>query len=200
MDRIRQIWGTVKTWWEANVGKVSVFGVLLLLYTIPPDWSARNQYWRTHLPAVIAFLSNHSRTVLVAVGLALIAWDHHRIVKKRGPKPHDRKTLKGRVLQLRDDLQKFMDGLGAEPSVKYRVGDDEWKRQSLLITERSDKMHHGFELRFTDRTRTIIHELGEQGRLPGFLCQAFDEPAKDDKAIKQMIEYLDVAAKELISD
>jgi hypothetical protein len=88
----------------------------------------------------------------------------------------------------------FLDELGEEPTVKYRVGDDEWKRQSALINERSDKMHYGFERRFSERTRTIINELGEQGHLPGFLCQAFDQPAKDDKAIKQMIEYLDVAA------
>lgn len=193
----------VKGWFNRNFSFWGLANLVILLAKAIPDFFGRKDFWSTHLAVVWAFLYSHS-TVSVIVACALFIWlDHRRVIRKRGPKPHDPKTLKGRVLQLRDDLKSFVDSLPmeAEPAHVRTLRDwtdsEEWVRYRSHIRVRCDAMHYGYELKFSERTRNVINELGEQSQLNSLLPEAFNRPLKGDAEISEIINQLGLAADKL---
>ena len=103
---------------------------------------------------------------LIVVGLVLVWSDHRRLLRARGPRPHNTETLKGRVLQLRDDLQGFLERAGEMPETKREPGMSSAEYGTARIRDAvvwSGKVEHGFALRFADRAIRIYHECGEAG-------------------------------------
>jgi len=95
----------VRDWFNKNFTFGGLVSFVILLAKMIPDAVGRKDFWSTHLASIWGFLYSHS-TSSILIACALFIWlDHRRVIRKRGPQPHDHKTLKGRVLQLRDDLR-----------------------------------------------------------------------------------------------
>jgi hypothetical protein len=95
--------------------------------------------------------------VLLVAGIIWL--DHRRVLKKR-EKRYDPKSLKGRALKLRDEMQAFLSS--APPATKITP---EMTSEEILDTAFTDprppKLRHGYHLRFQDRVAAIYHEFGE---------------------------------------
>ena len=192
-------------WLNSNFTFGGVVAFFWFLLKVIPDMFGVKDFWSGHAAVIWRYVAAHS-TVSVTVVCALLIWlDNRRVIQKRGPRPHDRKTLKGRLLQLRDDLSAFLQSVGDEPKAPPEtnltnwLNDEEWVKWRAASSARIDKIHYGYELRFSERTRAAINELGEQGKLPMGLCTAFDRPGKTEETIRELIAYLDSAINLLAS-
>jgi hypothetical protein len=108
---------------------------------------------------------------------------------------YDKTTLTERTIALRNDLLTFLDELGPEPSIGSRETQVTWIEHRKQTTIRNQKVHHGFELRFAERLKLIVHELGEQNKLPMGLDLSFREEPKTDKVLRGVIDGLTNAAR-----
>ena len=130
------------------------------------------------------------RLCLLIVGLSLIALDRYRREK---PKPHNLKTLRGRTLKLRDDLQEFLRDVGeAQRVIKLPSETDEEhiKRGLEVAMPRMWKITHGYELRFASDVLRTYHEFGERGESNMRLGALIDRPHRAEKEIDEIITEL----------
>jgi hypothetical protein len=141
---------------------LTVFGVAALVLDQWGRATAAKEIYRAireHSPK-FSTIAPWISPLLFALGLFFFAWDN------RKNKPHDMNTLKGRTLQLRDDMKAMLDSLPPLDPVKMVV---EEQRQAYIVkrlgevTNRVDKLVYGYELRFADRGRRIYNEFAEQG-------------------------------------
>jgi hypothetical protein len=75
-------------------------------------------------------------------------------------------TLKSRVIQLRNDLQAFLNEIGDRPKTEREPGMTAAEYDTARLNEAllwNDKLTHGFALRFTERAQRIFHECGQAG-------------------------------------
>lgn len=157
-------------WLRQQLSLKGVTGIAVILYSAVPDWQGRNEYWVHHWPTIRSLLSDNSRVILIVIGLLVIWWDHARLIRSRGPRPHDPRTLKGRTLRLRDELKAFLEQVGSKPAMEYN---SDMERAAYLKTKWEvvgpwmDKLTYGYERRFSDAVRKIYLEYGERSLLPG---------------------------------
>lgn len=112
----------------------------------------------------------------IAPGLFVLALLFFQL--DRRIKPYDLNTLKGRTLQLRDKLQQFSDDVG--PFVLVSTDNSENIAASLL---HSDKLIHGYDLRFAADVRRIYDEFGERGVHDAALDGIIDKPKTQDRCL-----------------
>jgi hypothetical protein len=192
------MWKKLRIWWRGK--KLSAFGVFLFVLAIIPRWVSIGRFWYGigHWTwERIAWLSTGwGRVSLVVVGLLLIWLDQYR---RSRPKAHDLRTLKGRTLKLRDDLQSFVDGIGAKPKI-VRTADmsdrdvmsASWKEIAPWI----DHLTYGYERLFASRVKEVYLEFGERSLLPGIGLDLPDGLASPDN-IKDVLEALGEFATKL---
>lgn len=133
---------------------------------------------------------------LVVVGLLLIWSDQYRRTR---PEAHDLKTLKGKTLQLRDDLQSFRETVGSKPKVVRTPDMDNkvylaatWKE----VAPWTNRLTYGYERHFASRVREVYLEFGERSLLPGIGLDLPQGLASDDD-IGRIIEGLEKMAAEV---
>jgi hypothetical protein len=168
---MRDIGGTVREWYRRNFTFKGLGLLALLVLREVPDWFGIKDFWKSNLFTIWQFVLVHSTTALI-ICIGILIWlDHRAVLKKLEPKPHDPTTLKGRILQLRDDMQKFLEQLGAAPHVTREPKNlpegttiEAYQRKEIeRVCLWSNKLMHGYALRFDQRVRTIFHECGEAG-------------------------------------
>jgi hypothetical protein len=172
--------------------------ILLVLFGIPNAFGYAQFWWSAYKwgsPHVTGFLGTAlGRAILIAVALGAIALDQRRITRAlHGKKKHDLKTLKGRTLQLRDEMQAFLDSVEPFPATATRAGEDRKdyiRRTWKAVGRRVNKVGHGFELRFGDAVLRIHHEFGEMGIRDSKLIEALRAPFKTDDSYKAIIDGL----------
>jgi len=136
----------------------------ILLTIVLPDWISRGNFWY-HLAQRLwpvmksVYNSEWDRLSIVIVGVLLLLVPWQRL---RWKTQYDVTTLKGRTLELRDDMQAFLDN--AHPN--EQIGNT--KRQNDVLESsgaalRVDQLHHGYEARFANRLNLIFNEFGECG-------------------------------------
>jgi hypothetical protein len=166
MSWISRTFGRAAEWWSGPIAKVGF--MLSGLAFVSRWWGAGKLSYEVAiwLWERVSWLSTGwGRVCLLVVGLLLIWYDHHR---RTTTKAHDLKTLKGRVLQLRDEIAQFIE----EVEKKYPDGErkpnisaKEYSHQIMTAAMNQGTMiRHGFALRFEDRAQRIYHECGLAGR------------------------------------
>ena len=188
-----------KCWdWARNqIGKRSVFALIVIIYCALPDWESRNTFWLAHWPWIKTFVSNYDREFLIVVGIGIIWFDHRRLVKKREPEKRDPEvydptSLKGRTLKLRDDIQGFWDSVGPTPEPK-KVGEtiEEYTASAVETSyKRAEKLLHGYEWRFANDVNRIYNEYGEKGLLEPALTDAVARQFKNEDTYKVIVDSL----------
>lgn len=164
-------------------------GAAVVLLIVIPDWISRGGFWYTSAVASwpslkAAYASPYGKITLIVLALVLIWLDQRRITRKK-PKPQGPATLKDRTLQLRDQMQAFLDGLGPMPQGRYanftgasqvHAGPD-WRtpsgpmhnsaivRASGPLSQRMAKVDYGYELHFKVPLLRIYNEYGFRGVL-----------------------------------
>lgn len=101
------------------------------------------------------------------------------------------------VMAARDSLQRFVDGIERPPAVNMTVPDAEWSIQSAKREEAVDKLHYGFQRRFSRRIQDIIYRLGEGGKADMPLNSAMDRTIKTHEEIQKIIDRLTVIGNQL---
>jgi hypothetical protein len=205
--------------WVRERSKLAVTGLVFVVLGLSEWYSAYGflcaaYKWSTpyRKPAIDFILGGWGRTSLIVFGFLLLWIDSRR---KKRPIRHSPRTLKGRVLQLKDDLQAFLDSLPAEVQPDAGRTQRDWTDAKDMVewrlcdSLRRDKLHYGYELRFADRAKKVIAELGERGELNPLrpvvkegelnflLPDAFDARRKEDKEIKEIINQLGLVADRL---
>jgi hypothetical protein len=184
------MWKALRDRWSGPITKI---GVALTALAFVSKWVGTGRLWFSiaqWLWERIAWLKTDSgRVCLVVVGIGLIWYDQHR---RNRPKAHELRTLKGRTLKLRDDLQSFVDGIGTKPKV-VRTGDMSnqdfmsatWKEVAPWI----DHLTYGYEWLFAARVKEVYLEFGERSLLPGIGLDLPDGLASPDD-IKRILDAL----------
>ncbi len=73
----------IKKWCRDNFSFRGVAGLLLLVYCAIPDYYSRNEFWKSKMPFLRQFVSEHSRLLLLSIGLLLTWLDHRLVLAKR---------------------------------------------------------------------------------------------------------------------
>lgn len=115
---------------------------------------------------------------------------------KREAKPLDESTLRGRTLKLRDEMQTFLD---RAPSQDGYSGDIQIKGMERCsgANWRVMKLHHGYELRFSESVNRIFNEFGERNLRDRFLADALDpkRQVNNEEFYRLIIERLSQLAQ-----
>src|SRR5579863_8082674 len=115
MRLIKRTISKLREWFDKNFTFRGLIAFCWFVLTTIPRWFGIKNFWSTHLALIWRVLIEHG-TIAVAIACAVLIWlDHRRVLKKREPQPYDPNSVKGRTLQLRDDLQKLAD----EAAVKW---------------------------------------------------------------------------------
>lgn len=178
-------------WWDGPIAKI---GIVLTTLAFVSKWVGTGKFW-LHVTqwswSRIGWLKTDlGRLCLLIVGIAFLVWNQYRI---RRPKPHDLKTLRGRTLRLRDDLQQFLDGIGQSEKTTKRPDEtvsEFIKRSSEVIMPRVYKIVHGYELGFPPRVERIYHEFGERGVNDVQLAGLMGRPYRNEEAVNEIIKEL----------
>ncbi len=129
----------------------------------------------------------------------LIWWDHRRVLKKTTHgKPHDSTTVKGRTLQLRDDLGKFLAEIGDCPVPQKLDGMSTVEHQNNVIREAvvfSSKIRHYYALHFKERAIRTFHECGLAGTTHDMFGIRASAEVGSKEGIKELIDDLNWMAK-----
>jgi hypothetical protein len=189
----------VRAWAKRQLTIKGLIGMAILLYCAPPDWQGRNEFWVHHWAVIRSIAAGYGRAALIVVGLSMVWLDNRRLVKKRGPKPHDEGTLKGRTLKLRDEIDTFMTNLGPRPESLYdsKMNDKQFLAANHASHLWVDRVHHGFMLRFHARAQNLFHEFGEIGKtdLPYGLLLNSDVMSGD--TVRQIVDHLTTMGEKL---
>ncbi len=170
------------------VGAKGIIGIAIFIYCAIPDWDARNGWWKLRVP----FILHNARVILIFVALLVIWLDHRNILKKRTHQ-YDSKSLKGRTLKLRDEIQSFWDDAGPAPEIQYKSA---MKPQQFLDANmpgfsRELRLAHGYELRFSEDVIRIYHAFGERGAQHPLLRDIiYGKIEKDDACLKTVVDAL----------
>lgn len=103
-------------------------------------------------------------------------------------------TLHGRVIQLRDEMKKFLGDTGERPRLKREPGMTESEYQIADIREAANwqsKLEHGFALQFSDRALHLFHECGKAGTSNDMLGIRLKNPPRSKAAIEEVISDFD---------
>jgi hypothetical protein len=121
--------------------------------------------------------------------LALVFFELDRRRAKR-PRPYDLNTLKGRTLRLKDEIESYMASV-PDTEDKYagatRQKEIEYFSGSNLKVM---KLHHGWDLRFADRLKTIFNEFGERNVRDHGLIEAMNYQTNNGNMYRLVIERL----------
>jgi hypothetical protein len=165
MPILKRVLDYIRDWFERNF---SFKGVALLFTWIAawvPDAFGRVDFWSRHIGWVWRHIYTHS-SLSVAVVCGVLIWlDHRRVIAKRGPQPHDSKTVKGRTLRLRDDLQKLLDE-AVTKWPEHVQGKTILPHDDSILTNalaRGSYIQHTFALRFASQAEVIYHECALAG-------------------------------------
>jgi hypothetical protein len=156
---------------------------LIVLLIVIPDWVSRGGFWYSSAVASwpslrAAYASPYGKLSLIVLAFLLIWLDQRRITRQKA-EPHGPFTLKDRTLQLRDQMQAFLDGLGPMPegfmgTSQVRAGPD-WRspggpmhnsaivRATGPLSQRIAKVDYGYELYFAAPLLQIYNEFGFRG-------------------------------------
>ena len=147
-----------KAWASVGIGLVSAidhYGRLSVAHDIYLGVKDNWPRIASVIPAVIPW---------IALGMAILFFESERRKSKR-PIPHDLETLRGRTLQLRDDMQTFLQSAPPKDSLTREKAAGMTDVQILEHAQkepRQAKLSHGYHLRFAARIMTIYHEFGER--------------------------------------
>ena len=97
---------------RARLSGLTISGIVVLMVWIAEHVHAA-EFWygigSSIFPPVYRFIgTTWGGLILISCGIGLIFFDQRRITRRQ-QKAHDLSTLKGRTLQLRDDIQSFAD-------------------------------------------------------------------------------------------
>lgn len=198
---LRNKCGQVARWVRQQITwKGFGLGFLIFVYSVLPDYDARNRWWKERLPSILHFAAVHSQLTLIAIGLLVIWIDHRSLVKKRSGRaaPEDT-SLRGRTLALSDELRQFVNSLGPETEYEYKsaMSASEFQEINKERTLRDARLHHGFQLRFADRVIRLYHEYGERGVDYGQLPQMATRLNETNERVLEIAQTLSEMAVEL---
>ena len=149
-------------WIHNRLSKVSLAGVVLILWGIIPDTISRWSVWRNSVPTMkklFAFtLTQEGRLVLVIVGLLLIALGASGWLRPK----YNLKTLRGRTLSFRDEVSQYLTKLPPKPQFGTVTSS-----HAQELVKWSERLRCGFRLHFAERLDQLLLEYGERGLYPG---------------------------------
>jgi hypothetical protein len=192
---VRQAMDAFKRWWSGPLAKV---GAVLTVLAFVSKWVGTGKLWLHIVQWAwdrIGWLkTDGGRLSLLVVGLGLIAWDQHRRGK---PKLHDLQTVKGRTLQLRDDLQNLLDDARAKWPEYVQGKTVEPYNDSHLedAFRRGSYIQHTFALKFESRAMTIYHECGLAGTANDKFMFRMANGIANSSSLQELIENLDWTIK-----
>jgi hypothetical protein len=163
---------------RARLSGLTITGVVVLMVWIAEQVHAA-EFWygigSRIFPPVYRFMgTTWGGLILIICGIGLIFFDQRRITRRQ-QKAHDLSTLKGRTLQLRDDIQAFVD---STPKASGYVGASQQGTIERLSSQASfvmGRLEHGYYLHFADRVSHVYHEFGERGVQDKELTRAITE-------------------------
>jgi hypothetical protein len=108
----------------------------------------------------------------------------------------DKDSLYSRTMALREELRVFVRNnpkpdIARNPSEE---GSEYIKRKWAEMRPWVDKMMHGFELRFRERLRLLLHEYGERSIYDQFLGKVVEQPVNTDDLAEKIIQHLGLLA------
>ncbi|MBA3915898.1 MAG: hypothetical protein H0X25_19000 [Acidobacteriales bacterium] len=176
-----------------------VFGVAVLIWAALPDFDSRNRWWLDHWHGFWSFVGRYNRPIMIVAGFLLIWWDHRRILASGSPTAPDPNTLLGRTLILRDRIKAFAESVGPKPDVTKRLNEsrpDYLRRALPPVYRRTDRLVHGFAVRFDPELGKLVHEHAERGYLDMDLAEiAWSDTPRNEERIQKIIEGLDRLAE-----
>jgi hypothetical protein len=144
--------------------KMSVFAILLVLYAAPADNQGRLEWWGKLFHKISPYLfSATGKICIFFLAVMVIYLDQRRITARIG-KPHP-KSLQGRCLKVRDEMQRFLDSLG-EKQKGFLEGETQVEyitRASAETGRRWELLGHYYELNCASEVENIYHEFGVRG-------------------------------------
>ena len=171
-------------------------GALVLLLIVIPDWVSRGGFWYGVALAAwprlkMTYDSPYGKLGLVILAFVLIWLDQRRLAQKR-PKMYDSRTLKGRTLQLRDEIKAFYDSAPSPPPPQAdgEAKDVYLKRMFAADSRRFDYLVHGFSWRFHDRAMVINCQFGERGLMDQKLNDALLQTMKKEDLYEEILSGL----------
>jgi hypothetical protein len=184
---------------KERVSKLTAGALALLILFGIPNLFGYAQFWHAAWLWSAPYLwrcvqAPLGRLAIVILGLLLIWWDQGRITRKlHGPKRHDARTVKGRVLQLRDEIEKFLETIGDAPETERKPDMSPSDYQTARITDVinwAGKLRHGFALRFEDRLKRVSHECGEAGTGHDMFEVRISNPQTSKEDVQQILDDL----------
>jgi len=192
VGQIKEYAASAKNWFDRNFTFKGMAAATLAAAKVIPDAFGRKDFWSVHLTSIWHFLSAHS-TPSVILACALLIWlDNRRVIKNRGPKPYDERTLRGRTLKLRDNIKAFLESVGPPPKDRM-LGESQvgyLRRVDTVASKRASQLVHGYELRFAESVTRTYHEYGELGWNDTELMDVIQRPFKNEKCYQLLIDAL----------
>jgi hypothetical protein len=99
-------------------------------------------------------------------------------------------------MALREELRTFVRN-NPKPDIARNPGEEgsEYiKRKWAEMRPWVDKMMHGFELRFRERLRLLLHEYGERSIYDEFLGKVVEQPVNTDDLAEEIIHHIGLLA------
>jgi hypothetical protein len=179
----------LKDWYERNFTWKGVVAVVFFAAKEIPDNFGRKEFWSAKLPIIWRFIYDHS-TILTVLLVGLIIWADHRMVIDRRAKLLDDKTLGGRTLAFCEELRAFQKELGKEPVVDFQSGYSpaEFTEKNKELAAREQKMHHGFQLRFSEKATHLFHEHAAEMRESYELSSALTSRIDTDERLNAIVQ------------
>lgn len=176
--------------------RVQKVGLLMFLWALP-SWISRGTFWYRiglWLWGVLRSLcdSQAGRFAIAAIGLLLALVDWRSVFRREKKIYYDLDTLKGRTLQLRDEIKAFLDAAPPPPApqAEGETKDAYLKRMFAADSRRFDCLVHGFSWRFHDRAMVINYQFGERGLMDEKLNDALFHPIKKEDFYEEILSGL----------
>jgi hypothetical protein len=191
---------------KERLSKLTVGTFVVLVAFGIPNLFGYAQFWHSvwiwSAPRLWSILGSPiGRLVVVVCGLLVIWWDQRRITNNlHKGKQHDEKTLKGRTLKLRDELEAFLTKLGKQPPLLYESQQSAGEFAAVNMGHGLwvDKLQYGFLLNFNDRLMRLHLEFGECGKAYLPLAVTLDsQQAHNEASVRKIIEMLETMAASL---
>ena len=185
------MWQALRNRWKGPITKI---GVILTALAFVPKWVEVGKFWYEVSHWVwlrVAWLSTGwGRASLVVVGLGLIGLDQRRI---RKPRAHDLRTVKGRTLQLRDDLQLLLNEALAKWPEHIQGKIVEPYNHSIVedAVSRGTFIQHAFALRFASRAEILYHECALAGAANDSFMLRLHPAVANASKLRELIDDLD---------
>lgn len=197
MRWIKETTVRVMEWFDRNFTFKGLLVALWAALTTIPDAFGRKEFWSSHLVSIWSFIYAHSTMSTIMVCALLIWLDNRRVIAKRGPKPHDAKTVRGRILRLRDDLQGLLDeSVSKWPEhVQGKVLEPYDHSAMENSLHRSTFILHTFALKFGSRATEVYHECALAGTPNDSFGSKLDQPIVSPSKLRELIGDLDWMAK-----